>query len=393
MDITSSKRLASLPPYPFAGIDQMAETLRMKGIKPIDFGAGDPSEPTPDLIIDRVASAAQEHAATGYPSYIGSWAFRTAAADYMKRRFGVVLDPDTEIASSAGSKEAIFNFPEGFIDPSDIVICPSPGYPPFKTGTIFAEGIPYFVPLHEKNDFLIDYEAIPAEVAKKAKVIWLNYPNSPTGAVATREYYKGLVDWAQRNNIIVASDEGCYIDIYFGEPPPSVLEVAREGIVAFYSLSKRSHMTGYRVGFVCGDERIIGIFKRLKTNIDSGVANIIQEAGIAALADDTHPTRMRDLYRKKRDILTNALRAMGFDPKEPEATFYVWLNVRGSDVEFAKNLLEPVFGIIVTPGSLISERCADGSNPGEGYVRFALMPPIPDIEEAVRRLHSFRMDG
>ena len=190
----------------------------------------------------------------------------------MKKRFSVDLDSETEISSNIGSKESIFNFPEAFINPGDLVICPSPGYPPMKTGTIFAEGTPYFVPLLEKNNWLIDFESIPEEIAQKAKIIWLNYPNSPTGAIANREYYEGLTGWADKNNVIIAADEGCYIDIYFDEKPISILEVAREGIVAFYSLSKRNNMTGYRVGFVAGDSKVIDIYKRLKTNIDSGTA-------------------------------------------------------------------------------------------------------------------------
>ena len=218
--------------------------------------------------------------------------------------------------------------------------------------------------------------------------MWVNYPNSPTGAVASREYYRGLTDWAREHNIIVASDEGCYIDIYFGEPPPSILEVAREGVVAFYSLSKRSNMTGYRVGFVCGDERIVDIFKRLKTNIDSGVPHIIQDAAIAALADDAHVASMRESYRTKRDVLLEGLREAGFEPAESAATFYVWLKVPGSDIEFAKRLLEPPIGIVVTPGSLISDMCDGGINPGEGYVRFALVPSLEDVREAARRLMS-----
>ena len=306
----------------------------------------------------------------------------------MQRRFGITLDAEREICATIGSKEAIFNFPEGFVDPGDTVLCPSPGYPPFKTGSIFAEGVPYFVPLLKRNGFLIDYEAIPEEIARRAKIMWVNYPNSPTGAVASREYYRGLTDWAREHNIIVASDEGCYIDIYFGEPPPSILEVAREGVVAFYSLSKRSNMTGYRVGFVCGDERIVDIFKRLKTNIDSGVPHIIQDAAIAALADDAHVASMRESYRTKRDVLLEGLREAGFEPAESAATFYVWLKVPGSDIEFAKRLLEPPIGIVVTPGSLISDMCDGGINPGEGYVRFALVPPLEAVREAADRLVS-----
>ena len=390
MDIKPSKRLSSLPPYALAEMDKNVEALKAQGVVPIDFGVGDPTEPTPDYIVESLTPSGEAHATSGYPSYIGSSEFRLAAAEYMRRRFAVALDPNKEISSSAGSKEAIFNFPEGFIEPGDVVICPSPGYPPFKTGTIFAEGKQYFVPLLPENKFLIDYEAIPEDVARKAKIIWINYPNSPTGAVASREYYKGLIDWAHRNEIIIAADEGCYIDIYYDEPPPSILEVDREGIIAFYSLSKRNNMTGYRVGFVCGDERIISIFKRLKTNIAPGVAHVMQDAAIRGLADDTHVGAMRRLYKEKRDILLPALRSIGLPASDSVATFYIWQKVPGNDMDFAKKLLDPSIGIVVTPGSLISDPCEGGANPGVGYVRIALVPPVEQVREAAKRLMSLR---
>ncbi len=387
MIIEPSKRLQSLPAYAFKEINDKVDALRASGVKAVDFGVGDPSEPTPDFVISALAEAGRKHATTGYPSYVGLKDFRQAAADYMKRRFGVAMDPETEISSNIGSKESIFNFPKGFINPGDIVICPSPGYPPMKTGTIFAEGVPYYVPLLEENGFLVDFENIPAEICEKAKIIWINYPNSPTGAVASREYYERLIAWAKKNEIIIAADEGCYIDIYFEEPPISILEVGREGIVAFYSLSKRNNMTGYRAGFVAGDKAIIDVFKKLKTNIDSGTPNIIQEAAIAALRDDEHVAKMRELYKAKREVLLEALSSIGLTVRKAPATFYVWQKV-GDDIEFAKRLLAPEIGIVVTPGSLISDTCEGGVNPGKGYVRFALMPTMEEIKEAARRLKN-----
>lgn len=403
MKIEKSKRFAKLAPYAFAEINKKVAALREAGVKAIDFGVGDPSEPTPDFVIEGLGEAARKHACSGYPSYVGSGEYRAACARYMAGRFGVSLDPETEMCSNIGSKEAIFNFPEGFVNPGDIVICPSPGYPPMKTGTIFAEGEPYYVPLLEENDFLIDYEVVPAEVCERARIIWLNYPNSPTGAVASREWYEGFLAWARKWEIIVAADEGCYIDIYFGDDAPgSILEVAAagerpyEGVVAFYSLSKRNNMTGYRVGFVCGDARIIEIYKALKTNIDSGTPNFVQEAAMLAMADDEHVASMRELYKKKGEILMGALREMGLTVRKPGGTFYLWIKV-GDDLAFAERLLDPAVGIVVTPGSLISDECSmvgkDGAvrrvNPGAGYVRFALMPTMEEVEEAavkIRRL-------
>lgn len=391
MNITPSARLSSLPPYAFAEIGKKVEELRTRGIEPIDFGVGDPSEPTPDFIIQNLSAFGEKRAHTGYPSYIGSDEFRVAAAEYMRRDFGVLLDPKREICATIGSKEAVFNLPEAFINPGDIVICPSPGYPPMKTGTIFAEGRPYFVPLLQKNAFLIDYKSIPNDVAKNAKILWLNYPNSPTGALASLEYYKGLIEWAHRYEIIIAADEGCYIDIYFDTKPHSILEIDREGIIAFYSLSKRNNMTGYRVGFACGDEKVIDIFKRLKTNIDSGVPNIIQDAAIAALSDDAHVESMRDLYRKKKELLLATLQDIGLERSTSDATFYIWQKIPGGDdVAFATRLLDPSIGIVVTPGSLISDVCEGGINPGAGYVRFALMPSLEKIHEASKRLASLK---
>lgn len=400
MNIKLSKRLQSLPAYAFKEINDKVEVLKKlaaegKAVAPIDFGVGDPSEPTPDFVIESLVEAGRKHAKTGYPSYIGSVEFRRAAADYMKRRFGVVLDPEREISSNIGSKEAIFNFPEAFIEPGDVVICPSPGYPPMKTGTIFAEGEPFFVPLLEGNGFLVDYAAIPEEVAARAKIIWINYPNSPTGAVASREYYAGLIAWARKHEIIIAADEGCYIDIYLSDVVPiSILQAAKElglgydGIVTFYSLSKRNNMTGYRVGFVAGDSAILDIFKRLKTNIDSGTPSVMQEAAIRALGDDKHVAEMRELYRQKAEILIEGLRKIGMECQMPEGTFYIWQKVPSgmTDVDFAKKLLEPEIGIVVTPGSLISDECEGGVNPGSGYVRFALMPTLAEVNEAVSRL-------
>jgi len=393
MNIQASNRLKSLAPYAFKEINDKVAKLREMGVKAIDFGVGDPSEPTPELVISRLCEAGEKHAKSGYPSYTGSKDYREACARYMKKRFSVDLDSETEISSNIGSKESIFNFPEAFINPGDLVICPSPGYPPMKTGTIFAEGTPYFVPLLEKNNWLIDFESIPEEIAQKAKIIWLNYPNSPTGAIANREYYEGLTGWADKNNVIIAADEGCYIDIYFDEKPISILEVAREGIVAFYSLSKRNNMTGYRTGFVAGDSKIIDIYKRLKTNIDSGTPNVVQEAAIYALEDDEHVEKMRNLYQEKGAILLKALEEIGLEVLKPKATFYIWQKVPSSmsDVEFAKKLLDPEIAIVVTPGSLISDECEGGINPGAGYVRFALMPTMEEMHEAAEKLKKLQL--
>ncbi len=398
MDIKPSKRLELLPSYSFKEIIDKVEELKTKGITPIDFGIGDPSEPTPKFVIEAMKQLVPEHSTSGYPNYIGNKKFLTASVRYMKKRFNVDLDVDKEVCSNIGSKEAIFNFPEAFIDSGDVVICPSPGYPPMKTGTIFAEGEPYYVPLLEENKFLIDFLKIPKDICKKAKILWLNYPNSPTGAVADENYYVDLIKWARKNEIILAADEGCYIDIYFNEPPKSILQVAKEnnlgneGIVVFYSLSKRNNMTGYRVGFVAGDENIISLFKALKTNIDSGTPDFIQDVAAIALDDDEHIEYMRGLYKEKGEILLGALKLAGLEVKKPEATFYVWQKCpkNMNSIDFAKRLLEPDMGIVVTPGSIISNECEGGLNPGENYVRFALMPTLKEINIAAEKLRGLK---
>lgn len=381
-----SNLIKNTTPYPFAEIDKKVQEMKNKGINVIDFGVGDPTSPTPDFIIEELYKAAKKHKNTGYPSYIGLKNFRDAFSEYFYKNFNVKLNPETEITSNIGSKEAVFNFPLAFINPGDYVICPTPGYPPYASGTKFAGGIPYFVPLLEKNNFLIDLDLIPEEICKKAKIIWINYPNSPTGALATDEWYLKLISWARKYNIIIAADEGCYIDIYFDKKPKSILEFSKEGIVVFYSLSKRNNMTGYRVGCVAGDEFLINGFKKIKTNIDSGTPSFIQEAAIAALKDEKHIEEMRKEYNEKREKMIEVFEKIGLEKTKSEATFYIWQKVpkNMSDVEFAEKLIE--IGIVVVPGSFISNKTTENLNAGEGYIRLAMMPTLQEVEEACIRI-------
>ncbi len=386
MNIQLSKRISEAAPYAFAEVDKKVAELKAKGVHVIDFGVGDPSSPTPDFVNDALYEAAKKRATYGYPNYAGDLSFREACAEYMKREFEVTLDPETEITATIGSKEAVFNFPLGFVDAGDVVICPTPGYPPYKVGTRFAGGTPYFTPLMKENNFLIDYESIPEEICEKAKIIWVNYPNSPTGKVAPREWLEGLIKWAHKHNIIIAADEGCYIDIYFGEKPVSILEVERKGIVTFYSLSKRNNMTGYRIGFAAGDSEIIAAFKKVKTNIDSGTPTFIQDAAAVALRDTSHIAEMREQYKTKESIMLEAMTSAGLPECRSEATFYMWQKApEGMDsVELAQRFLD--IGIVVTPGAWISDETEDGINPGANYVRFALIAPMEEVEEAARRI-------
>ena len=391
MNITGSENLNKIGGYAFDEVNKIVTRLKEEGVEPIDFGVGDPTAETPKFVREATQKALDLYTTSGYPSYIGQLQYREAAAKWMNKRFGITLDPQTEICSTIGSKEAVFHLPQAFINKGDIVILPNPGYTPMKTGTIFAGGIPYFVSLKEEDDFLLDYKSIPEDIAEKAKIIWINYPNSPTGACATKEYYEGLVEWAHKHNIIIAADEGCYIDIYFGDKPISIIEIAKEGVITFYSLSKRNNMTGYRVGWVAGDKDIIEKFKKLKTNIDSGTPDFIQAGAIAALEDEAHAEQMRNEYKEKKALMFEAFREAGFGECKSEATFYLWLKTRDgiNSVEFAKELLNKELAIVVTPGAWISDIDKEGFNPGDNYVRFALVPPLEKVKEAVERIKKF----
>ena len=273
-----------------------------------------------------------------------------------------------------------------------MVLGPNPGYPPYSRGTRFAEGeyVPY--PLLPERGFLPDLAAIPEAVAERAKILWICYPNSPTGAVAPPAFFEEAVRWCRERDIVLASDEA-YSEIYFtAEPPHSALESGREGVIAIFSLSKRSAMTGWRVGWVAGDERVVSIFRKVKTNIDSGTPTFVQDAAAAALADEDHVAGFREEYRGKRDLIVRAFSDLGLPDCTPASTLYVWQRVPAgtTSVQFAKRLLDPEVAIVVTPGSWISQE-VDGSKPGEGYVRLALVPTLEECERAAERIRSLAL--
>jgi LL-diaminopimelate aminotransferase len=386
-----AERVRSLPAYPFAVIDEKVAELRRRGVHPADFGVGDPTLPTPTLVRERLKTAVDERADSGYPSYIGSAEFRAAAAAWIRRSFGVAVDPTKEVTSTIGSKEGIFHFPLGFVEPGDVVLCPSPGYPPYSRGALFAGARPYFLPLMKERAYLPDLDAVPADVARTARLLWLCYPGAPTGALAPRSFLERAVAWARERGILVVNDEA-YTDIYFGEKPHSILECGTEGVIAFFSLSKRSAMTGWRIGFTAGDAEAIAAFRKVKTNIDSGTPTFIQDAAIAALADETHVRGMRDEYRAKRDLLAAGFRDLGFEACVPDGTIHYWQRLpEGLDpVMFAERLLDPAIAVVCTPGPWIAEECAGGVRPGARYVRFSMVASLDDTRRACDAMRAHR---
>ncbi len=386
MKIIASNRVQSIGSYAFAEVDKLVDELEAKGIQPTDFGVGDPKEPTPEIIRNACKKAIDARATAGYPSYIGTPEFRGAIAKWMKWRFNVELNPAKEISSTIGSKEAVFNFHEGIINPEDIVLIPNPGYPPWTRGTIFAEGRPVYLNLLDENDFLPNLQEIPQEIVKKTKLLWINYPNNPTASIATKAFLKEVIDFGQDNNIIIASDEA-YSELYYDKKPISILELEREGIIVFNSFSKRSKMTCYRIGWVAGDENLISIFRKVKTNIDSGTATFVQDAAVAALNDEKHVEEARNEYRQKKDVMIKAFKEIELEVREPEGTIYIWQKCPPgvSSVDFVKKLLDKDIAIVSTPGVWISDE-VNGINPGEGYVRFALVPTLEETKKAAERL-------
>ncbi len=390
MEIQGSSRLRQLGTYAFAAIDERVQELARAGLAPVDFGVGDPTTPIPERVRRAMQAGVDRWRSAGYPPYNGTAEFREAVADWSRRRFGVALDPREEICSSIGSKEAIFNFPEAVLERGDVVIVPDPGYPPYSRGTLFAEGESYYLPLRAENGFLPDLAAIPAEILRRTRIFWLTHPNSPAGSVAPPAFLRRWVDLCQRHGIIAASDEA-YSEIYFtAEPPHSALEYGRDGVVVFQSLSKRSAMTGCRIGWVAGDRRIVSLFRKIKTNIDSGTPLFVQDGAIAALADEEHVAAMRSAYRAKRDLLVAAFERAGCPRSEPEGTIYLWQRApAGLDgLALAERLLHPEIAAVTIPGQALCN-LPPGSSSGGDYIRLALVPSLADtrrVAEAIARV-------
>lgn len=387
MSIKWAKRIETLPPYLFAEIDAKKQEMRAKGIDLIDLGVGDPDIPTPRNIIDALKRAVEDPTNHRYPSYEGMPAFREAAANWYKERFGVNVDYMREVVTLIGSKEGIAHAPLAFVDPGDIVLVPDPGYPVYSVATGFSGGIPYLMPLLKENDFLPDLDAIPEDIRRKARLMFINYPNNPTSAVADKGFFKKVVDFALKYGILVCHD-AAYTEVAFdGFNPPSFLEVdgAKEVGMEFHSLSKTFNMTGWRIGFAAGNQKAISGLGKIKTNIDSGVFQAIQIAGMEGLKNySLGMSERRKIYEDRRNVFCRGLDEIGIKYYPPKATFYVWFEVpaRVSSKEFTEKLLTEA-GIVVTPGIGFGKY-------GEGYIRVSITIGKERLIEAVERLKNVR---
>jgi LL-diaminopimelate aminotransferase len=385
MVFDKAQRLKQLPPYLFKEIDRLKAEVAAQGVDVINLGVGDPDLPTPKHIIARLQQAAEDPATHQYPSYSGMNDFKDSVARWYQRRFNVTLDPANEVLTLIGSKEGLAHFPLAVINPGDIALVPTPAYPVYAVATMFAGGESYFMDLVREHQFLPNLEALPEDVARKAKVMFINYPNNPTGATAERPFFEKVVDFARAYNVIICHD-AAYTEMGFdGYRPMSFLEVAgaREVGIEFHSLSKTYNMTGWRLGFAVGNASVLDGLGQIKSNIDSGVFNAIQWAGITALdSEQDCVSEMQQIYQARRDVLISGLRGVGLQPLVPKASFYVWCPTpKGfSSADFTSLLLRQA-GIVTTPGSGFGP-------PGEGYLRMALTVPRERIAEAVERIQK-----
>jgi len=385
-----ANRLNKLPPYLFVEINQKIAELQARGKDIINFSIGDPDLPTPSHIIERICRAAHDPVNHRYPETGGLPELRQAIADWYERRFGVTLDPDKEVLPLIGSKEGVGHMALCFIEPGDLALVPDPGYPPFSLGTILAGGEPYFMPLKEENDFLPDFKAIPDGVADKAKLMWLNYPNNPTGAIAGLDFFEKVVRFAEQHDLAICHDTP-YTEVAFdGYKPPSLMQIrgAKEIGVEFHSLSKTYHMTGWRIGMVVGNADMVNALFRVKSNLDSGIPQAIQYAAVEALrGSQEHNAEHNAIFQRRRDKLVEVLNEIGLKARIPKATFYIWAKIpqEYTSIDFTKKLLDEA-GIAVTPGIGYGKE-------GEGYIRFSLTIPDDRLEEGVNRLSSWRRRG
>jgi LL-diaminopimelate aminotransferase len=382
-----AQRVQQLPPYLFARISQLIAEKRAAGVDVISLGIGDPDLPTPPHILDSLKQHADEPANHRYPESDGLPEFREAIARWYQNRHDVTLDPKREVVPLIGSKEGIGHLPLCLIDPGDVSLITDPGYPVYEIGTMFAGGESVKLPLREENGWLPDLDAIAPEDVRRARILWLNYPNNPTGAIADLAFFERAIEWARRHDVVIAHDLA-YADVtYDGYVAPSILEVdgARDVAIEFNSLSKAFNMTGWRVGMAVGNAEVIDALTRVKTNLDSGIPQAIQQMAMTALDDPRDAiTHHNEVYQRRRDRSVEVLRELGLHVDPPKASLYVWARLpegERSSAEFAARLIDAT-GVVVTPGASYGDY-------GEGYIRISLTIADDRLEEALRRLSAF----
>lgn len=378
-----SERLEQIPPYLFAEIDRKIAEAKAKGIDIISLGIGDPDSPTLQPIVDEMHKAIDNPKNHDYPPYNGTEQFRKGACDWIKRRFGVELNPDTEMLANIGSKEAIAHIFFAYVDKGDYTLVPDPGYPVYHNATIFAGGTPYEMPLLEENGYLPDFDKIPEDIAQKSKLMFLNYPNNPTSATADLDFWKKAVDFCKKYDILLCSDMAYSEMTFDGYKAPSVLQVegAKDVAIEFYSHSKSYNMTGWRVGFVCGNADAVKALGTIKNNIDSGTFKAIQQAATTAFTvDEKYITDLNNMYQERRDAAEEGFKELGWDIKPSKATFYLWLPVpKGmTSEEFVTVMLEKAH-VVVPPGNGYGKY-------GEGYFRVALTKDVETIKKCIQRM-------
>ena len=383
-----ASRVEKIPPYLFARIDKKKEEARKRGIDLVDFSIGDPDLPTPAHIVERMKKAIENPRNHQYPSYEGMPAFRKAVAGWYAQRFGVKLDPEKEVVALIGSKEGIAHLPWVYLDEGDVALIPSPGYPVYRITTLLAGGTPFILPLREERAFRPDLDNIPEEARRKAKICFINYPNNPTGAHGDDGLYERAVRLGRENDILICHDAAYSEVTYDGHKARSILEFDKEKrySIEFHSLSKTYCMTGWRIGFAVGNSDAVQNLGKLKTNIDSGVFQAIQEAGIEALTGSQESVEaMKTVFARRRDLVVEGLASIGIKVPKPLGTFYIWAHVPAgyTSAEFAEALIERI-GIVVTPGAGFGDE-------GEGYFRISITTPEPRIREGMGRLKELRL--
>lgn len=385
-----ARRLDAVPPYLFAELERKIAEKRAAGVDVISLGIGDPDLPTPEPVVEALASGARDPATHQYPTNHGSDEFRQAAADFYQGRFGVELDPGSEVVPALGGKEAVGHMALALLDPGDVCLSPDPGYPPYTSGPVFAGADVHYLPLRPEHGFLPDLDTIPADVLRRANLLFLDYPNNPTGAVVRDGYFERTVELARANDLVVVHDNAYSELCYDGYLAPSFLETpgAKDVGVEIFSLSKGWNMTGWRAGLVSGNPEVVDRYRHLKTNLDSGMFEAVQRATVAALTEARDfPREMSGVYQRRRDLLAEALTAIGLDVQPPKATPYFWVPVPDghTSASFTELVLEEA-AVVVSPGPSFGPS-------GEGFVRLSMTVPDERLEEAARRIETSLRSG